>query len=153
MGKRWQRTFATEEGTDKLKRDDDGNPIIVGIQDPPILPEFEAKLEAAKAAADDGLIAYYTAEYERERTRVVMMLEDANVGRDDIGPGGPHPGLLVADDVPDDAPTVSDADGETPNPSWSRAALDAHAESIGITDADKLPNKSEVLNSIAAKEA
>ena len=54
--------------------------------------------------------------------------------------------------VPKPVPSVTYDDGK-PDADWSRAALDAYAVRLGISDAARLPNKQAVLSAIRAIEA
>lgn len=49
-----------------------------------------------------------------------------------------------------DAPSVDEG---KPDKDWSRAALNAYAEKAGVESPEKLGNKQDVLDAIAAKEA
>lgn len=55
----------------------------------------------------------------------------------------------VPDATPANAPTASVAATDaSPDLAWTREALNAYAETLGIADADKLPNKPAVLTAI-----
>lgn len=69
---------ATAKTTDPLadRRDGEGNLI-----DPPVIPEYEARLAAAHAAADQELIGDITDEYHQARETLARADHDRAVRR------------------------------------------------------------------------
>lgn len=56
--------------TKTWERTEDGQ-----IIDPPIIREYERRIEDAKSAGDTEMVAFHTKEYTDERDRVVAALE------------------------------------------------------------------------------